>query len=115
MIDYNKLAQVDYLEKKKHFNRAPMPLDERASIFKPFEALQGYSEELRKVEKRHAKQYESVAKYVKGLIAGVTACLDGRFSTYKGLDLIQLTDQQQEKATSFNFLIKEQKWLIYHI
>lgn len=34
MIDYNKLARVDYLERKKHFNHAPMPLDERANIFK---------------------------------------------------------------------------------
>ncbi|KRM52353.1 HNH endonuclease signature motif containing protein [Ligilactobacillus araffinosus] len=49
------------------------------------------------------KNKASVAQYVKGLIAGVTACLDGRFSTYKGLDLIQLSDQEQEKASSFNF------------
>lgn len=55
------------------------------------------------------KNKASVAQYVKGLIAGVTACLDGRFSTYKGLDLIQLTDQQQEKANSFNFFEKGTK------
>lgn len=55
------------------------------------------------------KNKASVAQYVKGLIARVTACLDGRFSTYKGLDLIQLTDQQQAKATSFNFFEKGTK------
>lgn len=58
MIDYNKLTRVDYLERKKHFNHAPMPLDERANIFKAFDALPGYKEELRKAEIRHAKQYE---------------------------------------------------------
>lgn len=55
------------------------------------------------------KNKASVAQYVKGLIAGVTACLDGRFKNYKGLDLIQLSDQQQEKATSFNFFEKGTK------
>lgn len=58
MIDYDKLARVDYLEKKRHFNHAPMPLDERASIFKAFDALPGLKEEFRKAEIRHAKQYE---------------------------------------------------------
>lgn len=57
-IDYDKLANLDYLERKKYFNHAPMPLSERAAIFKAFDALQGYQEELRKVEKRHAKQFE---------------------------------------------------------
>lgn len=55
------------------------------------------------------KNKASVAQHVKGLIAGVTACLDGRFKNYKGLDLIQLTDQQQAKATSFNFFEKGTK------
>lgn len=55
------------------------------------------------------KNKASVAQYVKGLIAGVTACLDGRFKNYKGLDLIQLSDQQQEKANSFNFFEKGTK------
>lgn len=55
------------------------------------------------------KNKSAVAQYVKGLIAGVTACLDGRFKNYKGLDLIQLTDQQQAKATSFNFFEKGAK------
>lgn len=58
MIDYGKLAKVDYLKLKKHFNHAEIPLDERANIFKSFDALNGYQNELRKVEKRHAKQYE---------------------------------------------------------
>lgn len=55
------------------------------------------------------KNKASVARYVKGLIAGVTACLEGRFNTYKGLDLVQLSDQQQAKATSFNFFDKGTK------
>lgn len=55
------------------------------------------------------KNKSAVAQYVKGLIAGVTACLDGRFKNYKGLDLIQLSDQQQAKATSFNFFDKGTK------
>lgn len=58
MIDYDKLARVDYLEKKKHFNHAEMPLNERASIFKGFDALPGLKEEFRKAEIRHAKQFE---------------------------------------------------------
>lgn len=58
MIDYNKLAEMDYLKIKKHFNHAPMLLEERACIFKAFDALPGYKEELRKAEKRHAKQFE---------------------------------------------------------
>lgn len=36
----------------------PMPLNERASIFKAFDALPGLKEEFRKAEIRHAKQFE---------------------------------------------------------
>lgn len=35
-----------------------MPLNERASIFKGFDALPGLKEEIRKAEIRHAKKYE---------------------------------------------------------
>lgn len=55
------------------------------------------------------KNKASVAQYVKGLIAGVTACLEGRFRNYKGLDLVQLSDQEQAKANSFNFFDKGTK------
>lgn len=52
MIDYNKLAKMDFFKiKRKHKS---MPMSERASIFMPFNALEGYQEELRK----HAKQFE---------------------------------------------------------
>lgn len=47
------------------------------------------------------KNKASVAQYVKGLIAGVTACLDGRFKAYKGLDLVQLTDDQMEQLKEY--------------
>lgn len=43
------------------------------------------------------KNKKAVADSVNGLIAGVTACLDGRFKAYKGLDLVQLTDDQMQQ------------------
>lgn len=57
-INYDKLAKIDYLEQKKYFNHASMPLSERAAIFKAFDTLPGLKEEFRKAEIRHAKQYE---------------------------------------------------------
>lgn len=54
--DYDKLAKMDFFKvKRKHKS---MPLNERASIFKAFDALPGYKEELRKAEREHAKQFE---------------------------------------------------------
>lgn len=53
-----ELEKMDYLKMKKSINHAAMPLSERAAIFKGFDALSGYKEELRKVEKKHAKQFE---------------------------------------------------------
>ena len=40
--------QLDYLEIKKKFMHAPMDLKSRSHIFKPFDALEGYHEELRR-------------------------------------------------------------------
>ena len=66
MIDYDKLAKMDFFKiKRKHKS---MPMNERASIFMPFNALEGYQEELRKAEKEHTKQFEreeSIYKYGK--------------------------------------------------
>lgn len=56
------------------------------------------------------KNRQAAANSVNGLIAGVTACLDGRFGSYKGLDLIQLTDQQQEAVETFE---KEHDFLFF--
>lgn len=51
--------QSDYLNIKKKFMHAPMDLKSRSHIFKPFDALEGYHEELRRVEEEHLKQYEN--------------------------------------------------------
>lgn len=54
--DYNKLAKMDFFKiKGKHKS---MPMSERASIFMPFNALEGYKEKLRQAEREHAKQFE---------------------------------------------------------
>lgn len=47
------------------------------------------------------KNKKAVADTVDGLIAGVTACLDGRFKNYKGLDLVQLNDDQMEQLKAY--------------
>ena len=61
--DYNKLAKMDFFKiKRKHKS---MPMSERASIFKAFDALSGYKEELRKAEIRHAKQFEQEERIYK--------------------------------------------------
>lgn len=58
-VDYDKLMQSNYLDIKKKFMHAPMDLKSRSHIFKPFDALEGYHEELRRVEEEHLKQYEN--------------------------------------------------------
>ena len=61
--DYNKLAKMDFFKiKRKHKS---MPMSERASIFMPFNALEGYQEKLRKAEIRHAKQFEQEERIYK--------------------------------------------------
>lgn len=55
------------------------------------------------------KNKNTAAKYVNGLVAGVTACLDGRFKTYKGMELIQLTDEEQKQAENYFIFNKNQK------
>ena len=63
MIDYDKLAKMDFFKiKRKHKS---MPMNERANIFKAFDALPGYKEELRKAEIRHAKQFEQEERIYK--------------------------------------------------
>ncbi|WP_290033873.1 HNH endonuclease [Ligilactobacillus cholophilus] len=57
------------------------------------------------------KNKTTAAKYVNGLVAGVTACLDGRFKTYKGMELIQLTDEQQKEAEKHFIFNKNQKMI----
>lgn len=56
------------------------------------------------------KNKKAVADSVNGLIAGVTACLDGRFGSYKGLDLVQLTDSQMEQLKAYE---KEHNFLFF--
>lgn len=63
MVDYNKLMHLDYLEMKKHNNRHDIPLKKRAAEFLPFNALEGYQEELRKAEKRQRDKYRHEDKY----------------------------------------------------
>lgn len=58
-VDYDKLMQSNYLNIKKKFIHTPMDLKSRSHIFKPFDALEGYHEELRRVEREHLKQYEN--------------------------------------------------------
>ena len=64
--DYDKLAKMDFFKvKRKHKS---MPMSERASIFMPFNALEGYQDKLRQAEIRHAKQFqqeERIYKYGK--------------------------------------------------
>lgn len=47
------------------------------------------------------KNKAEIARSVKGLIAGVTACLDGRFQQYKDLDIVQLTDKQMLQVKTY--------------
>ncbi len=61
--DYDKLAKMDFFKvKRKHKS---MPMSERASIFRPFDALDGYKEELKKAEKRQRDKYRHEDKYYK--------------------------------------------------
>lgn len=59
------VTRVGTRKKTTYGGRAPMPLDERAKIFAPFDPLDGFRDALRakerEVEKRHmAKPHESL-------------------------------------------------------